>query len=423
MALGLVRQDDPDGPGAAVVGSSVDPTSLRTGSGQDLSGTIAVLQQRLRGLPEDDGSWATLGLAYVEQARVTGNATYYTKADEAIAQSFSVREHDNSSALAARAALEAARHDFSGALDDAEAALAVDPRQAGALAVRVDALTELGRYPAQLRALDVADRRQPGVPVASRYSYAYELRGRLARASQILLTAAQSASHEDRGFLLTQVADLDRRRGRLADADRQLTQALKESPDYLPALVSRARLDVATGDLDGAVRRWRTVVARLPLPEYVTELGELYLHRGEKAKAASQFAVVDATVTLLEANGVDTDLETALFEADHGSAEQALTNARAEWAKRKSIHVADALAWALHTNGQDEAALRLARTATRLGTEESRLWLHRGLIEAGLGMRRPALQHLRHGLALDPGFSPWQADRARAALADLEERR
>ncbi len=420
-ALGLARPDAPAR--ATVAGSAADPAALRAGASQDLTGTVATLQQRLRDLPADDPSWATLGLAYVEQARVGGDAAFYTKADEAIARSFALRPDDNSSALAARAALEAARHDFSGALADADAALAVDPLQSGALAVRIDALTELGRYDEQLTALRVADRRQPGVPVAARYSYAYELRGRLARASRVLETAATSASHADRGFLLTLVSDLERRRGRLDAAGRTLRQALLESPGYLPALVGRARLEVAAGDLDTAVATWRDVVHRLPLPEYVTELGELSLHRGDPAEAERQFSVVDATVRLLAAGGVDTDLETALFEADHGSPEAALSSARAEWAKRRSVHVADALAWALHVNGHDQAALRMTRTATRLGTQEARMWLHRGLIEHAVGLDGPAARHLRRGIALDPGASPWQVDRARTALAGIEARR
>ncbi len=156
-------------------------------------------------------------------------------------------------------------------------------------------------------------------------------------------------------------------------------------------------------------------------PEYLTELGELLLHRGQPAAAEQQFSVVRTTVRLLEANGVDTDLETALFEADHGSAAKALTQARAEWDRRRSIHVADALAWALHVNGQDREALGFAEKATRLGTQESRLWLHRGLVEAALGMDAAATAHLRHALAVDPGASPWQQARARDALATIRD--
>ncbi len=48
------------------------------------------------------------------------------------------------------------------------------------------------------------------------------------------------------------MAELDRRDGRVGAAQTHLRQALRESPGYVPALVSRARLAVAQGRLDVA---------------------------------------------------------------------------------------------------------------------------------------------------------------------------
>ncbi len=418
--IGLVR--DSDDPGSTPSVAIADAADFATLGARDLTSTVAGLQSRLQRLPADDRSWATLGLAYVEQARVTADPSYYAKADSAIARSLELRPEENAIALAASAALSAAEHDFTAALDYADRALAVDAFQPGALAIRVDALTELGWYDEQLQALRVADRRQPGVPVAARYSYAYELRGDLARASGILEQAAATATLEDRTFLLTLLADLERRRGLLAESAEHLKAVLTQSPDHVPALAGQARLAVARGDLDAAVDRWTEVVNLLPLPEYLTELGELYEHLGQADLAEQQYAVVEASNQLLAESGVSTDMESALFEADHGSSEAALAGARSEWQKRQSVHVANAYAWALYTNGRSREALELARSATELGTPDARFWIHRGIIEADLGMRRAARAHIEQGLALDGGLSPWQADRARAVLADLGDR-
>lgn len=389
-------------------------------SGQDLDAAIASLQGTLRRVPNDYASWANLSVAYVEQARVTGNATYYAKADEAAARSFEVEPDDNFPALAAQAAISAARHDFSDALTSADEALAINPRDLGALAIRVDALNELGQYDEQLKALRKADRLQPSTAIAARYSYAYELRGDLPRALDILRRAAAVGSRADKAYTLTLAADIERKLGRLPAAARDLAVAQEASPTYLPAMVSSARLQTARGDLDGAVRIWQDVVARQPLPEYLTELGELFEHLGRADEAEAQFSVVRTTITLLDASGVRTDLETALFEADHGSPERALSQARAEWSARKSVHVADALAWALHRNGRDREALPIALQATRLSSAEAKFWIHRGTIEAALGMTDAARTHLRRGLDTDPGLSPWQRDEARATLAEID---
>ena len=106
------------------------------------------------------------------------------------------------------------------------------------------------------------------------------------------------------------------------------------------------------------------VVARYPLPQPLVELGEMYEDRGaegDKAKARDQYALVDAWMALARANGVNADLDTALAAADHGEQASALRAARAEWARRHTVHTADALAWALHVNGRDEEALPYAR--------------------------------------------------------------
>jgi tetratricopeptide (TPR) repeat protein len=413
--LGLVRGDGDRSATPTAVGAE----GVAAMHGSSLTDVISGLQQHLRQLPGDAPSWATLALAYVEQARVTGDPTLYRQASQAVDRSLEEQPEDNAGALAAKAALSAAEHHFGTALADATQALAIDPYQPGALVVRVDALTELGRYGAQLRALRAADVRQPGEPVTTRYSYAFELRGRLARATSLLAGVSTSSAPADRAFALTQLADLERRMGRLDQAAAHLHDALRSSPDYVPALAGRARLAVARGRLQTAVTRWQQVVARLPLPEYLVELGELQLRLGHPKQARRQLAVVSTTTQLLSANGVNTDLESALFEADHGSAAAALTDARAEWGRRHSIHVADVLGWALHQLGRDHEALRYARLATRLGTPEARLWLHRGQIEAALGLVAQARAHLRRGLATDPGFSPWQVDRATAVLRHL----
>ena len=411
--IGLATTPDPQP--APRVDSGVGATA----PGQDLTGTIDALQETLRRVPQDHSAWASLALAYVEQGRVTGVPSYYEKATDAAEQSMDLQPDGNFEGLAASAAIAAARHDFDGALDLADQSLAINPRGLSALAIRVDALTELGRYGDQLDALRVADRRQPSTAVAARYSYAYELRGDLPRAASILEAAASTAVRTDQAYLLTLLADIERRQGRLSQAGRALDIAQEAAPDYLPAVVSRARWQVAQGDLEGAVTTWTRVVSAQPLPEYLTELGELYLHLGRPSEAQQQFDVVEATITLLESGGVDTDLEAAVHEADHGEPGRARELAASEWGRRHSVHVADAYAWALHQVGRDGRALELARRATALGTTDARFWIHRGSIEAALGMDRAARAHLRRGLDGDPGLSPWQRDRAADVLGSL----
>jgi tetratricopeptide (TPR) repeat protein len=159
-------------------------------------------------------------------------------------------------------------------------------------------------------------------------------------------------------------------------------------------------------------------VQRLPLPEYLFELGELYEATGRPEQAQQQYAVATASARLFAANGVTTDLETAVFEADHGSPAAALTAARAEWSRRHSVHTADALAWALHASGKDADALRYARQANALGTRDARIVFHLGAIEAANKLPQAAAT-LRDAKALDARVSPFREKQIDTLLAGL----
>ena len=158
---------------------------------------------------------------------------------------------------------------------------------------------------------------------------------------------------------------------------------------------------------------------RLPLVEYIVELGELYQATGRTDLARQQWAVARASAALARANGVVTDLEIAVFDADHGSPCDALKAARAEWARRQSILSADALGWALHAAGHDQPALHYARLATRLGTQDARLIFHRGAIEAAVGADTDARAHLEQALRLDDGVAPLRDRQARQLLKTI----
>ena len=415
IGLGGTPWGEADQPPAAPV---VDPVALSRVSTATLDSSIRALQAALRARPQDARSWATLGLAYVEQARVTGDPTYYPKAEQALDRSLASTARGNDAALTGQAALAAARHDFSRALSRADAALAVNPYSARALAVRTDALVELGRYDEASVAAARADGLRPGVPTFTRLAYLRELHGDVEGARRLLERAlAAATAPPDLAYVRSQLGELARGAGALAVADAQFAEALRAVPGYAAGVAGRARVAAARGDVAAAVAGYRSLVERVPLPEHLVALGDLYTALGRTREAQEQYAVVRAGIHLARATGVGTDLEAALFESESGSPAAAVAAASAEWRRRQSIHVADALGWALHAAGRDREALVYARAATRLGTRDARLLYHRGMIERAVGRRAEARATLTAALRLDPHFSPLHAPRARAALA------
>ncbi|GHK03305.1 hypothetical protein SY2F82_51020 [Streptomyces sp. Y2F8-2] len=414
VVVGAVRDS-----GTSAVASTPGGVSPELLAGGDLDSGIRALQAHLRAQPRDYGSWATLGLAYVEQARTKGDPSRYPQAQAALERSLRVRP-DNDAALAGRAALAAARHDFTGALDHADQALRQNPYSERALCSRIDALVELGRYADASKAADLADARHPGVPVFTRYAYVHELRGDVGTARRVLEQAlATATSRGDIAYVATALGQLAWNQGQYRTALDFYARALAADDTYLPALEGRARAQAAQGDTADAVRGMEQVVERYPLPQPLVELGELYEARGASGdpdKARDQYALVDAWVSLARANGVDADLDTALAAADHGDRAAALKAARAEWARRHTVHTADALAWALHVNGRDREALPYARQATATGYRNAAFLYHRGMIEHAAGDTDQARASLTAALKLNPGFSPLGARQAREVL-------
>ncbi|MFF4273825.1 tetratricopeptide repeat protein [Streptomyces sp. NPDC001536] len=415
IAVGALRDDG--GTTVAAAPSAMSPALLSSG---DLDASISSLQAHLRSQPKDFGGWATLGLAYVEQARTKGDPSRYPQADKALRRSLELRA-GNEQALAGRAALAAARHDFEDALTYADRTLKQNPYNERALSSRIDALVELGRYAEAAKAADTADSRKPGIPVFTRYAYVHELRGDVSTAKRVLKQAFRSAATPgDVAYVATQLGQLAWNQGEYEEALDHYARALAADEDYLPALEGRARAQAASGDEKEAVRGLESVVARYPLPGPLVELGELYDERGETDRADDQYALVDAWTALARANGVNADLDTALAAADHGDKKAALRAARAEWDRRHTVHTADALAWALHVNGEDEEALPYARRATATGYRNASFLYHRGVIERATGDEKDARTHLKAALRLNPGFSTLGAGEARRALKDLE---
>ncbi|MEH0582194.1 tetratricopeptide repeat protein [Streptomyces sp. B21-108] len=417
IALGAAR-DGQDVPVATA--AAVSPGLLASG---DLDSGITALQTHLRAQTKDFGGWATLGLAYVEQARTKGDPSRYPQAEQALKRSLALRP-DNDQALAGRAALAAARHDFANALTYADQALKQNPYSERALCSRIDALVELGRYDDAEQAVRTADERRPGVPVFTRYAYVHELRGDVTTARRVLDRAlAASTSPGDIAYVASQLGQLAWNQGDYPTALTHYARALAADENYLPALEGRARAQAASGQRTEAIKGLELIVARYPLPGPLVELGELYEARGgkgDRAKAQDQYALVDAWTAIARANGVNADLDTALAAADHGDKATALRAARDDWSRRHTVHTADALAWALHVNGKDAEALPYARQATATGYRNAAFLYHRGVIEKATSHPADARTHLSAALKLNPGFSPLGAREARTALKTLE---
>jgi len=412
---GAFRGASSPGALAAVPGTRL----LEPGAGSmDTAALVAGLQQRLQADPYDAQGYALLGLAYQQRARETGDPSWYPRSGRALRRALRLAP-GNAAATGGLGSLALARHRFREALQLGRRSLRLSPASARVYGVIGDAELELGRYDDAFRAFDTMARLKPSVGAYARISYARELRGRPHDAIVAMQLALEAAADQPEATAWTRVhlGKLYWSIGHVGDAAGQYRAALATLPGYPFALAALGQAEAARGRLARAIALERQAIDAIPLPQFVSELGDLYRAAGQPAQAKRQYALMAVIQRLLAANGVRTDLEGALFEADHRAhGREVVALARRARAARPSIDGDDTLAWALARAGRCSDALPYSRQALRLGTLDALKLFHRGMIERCLGDMLTGNAYLRRALSLNEHFSTRWAPVARKAL-------
>src|SRR5262249_24519331 len=154
---------------------------------------------------------------------------------------------------------------------------------------------------------------QPGLASYSRIAHARELVGDVPGSIAVMKLAIDASLGQGEAEAWTHVT-LSKTLwnvGRYREAARQDEIALPRVPDYAFALDALGRAQASMGKIRAAIASEQEAVNRIPLPQYVSMLGDLYRSAGHAALARRQYALVDVIQRLLVANGVKTDLETA----------------------------------------------------------------------------------------------------------------
>jgi tetratricopeptide (TPR) repeat protein len=382
---------------------------------QSTAEVVARAQADVRADPYDVTALDKLGLAYQQSARETGDPTYYTKSGEALRRALRLEPHDLI-ATGGLGSLALSRHRFREALVLGRRARAISPTTARNYGVIGDALVELGRYREGFRAFDAMASMKPDVSSYARIGHARYLIGDVPGAVAALKLAVDAAEGqgETEAWTHVQLGKLYFSGGRISKAAAEARAALRAFPGYAPGRDALAWARFAQGRTQAAIRSEQAAVNRIPLPQYVAMLGDLYRLTGHEQEARRQYALIRVIERLLVANGVKTDLETALFDVDHGiRLRESLALARAAQRERPSIDGDDVLAWALERTGRCGEARQYSKRALRLGTRDPLKLFHRGMIERCLGNRAEAKTWFRRALRLNPHFSVLWAPVAR----------
>ncbi len=381
---------------------------------------IAAFERDLADRPGEAELYAALGNAFLQKVRETGDAAFYARAQTAFGQGLK-RDPRDAGSLTGMGALALARHHFNGGLRYGMKAHVSAPEVVRPYGVIVDAQVELGSYRDAARTLQEMVDLKPNLSSYARVSYFRELHGDLPGALQAMRLAVSAGGDtpENVAYVQTLLGNLQFDRGRLREARAAYRLGLARYPKYVPAQAGLARVEAARGRLGAAIRRYRAIVARLPLPEHVIALGEAEQAAGRGAAAKRDLALVEVEQRLLQRSGVNTDTELALFEANHGDPGRAVALARRAWASAPSVRSADALGWAFDRAGRPAEALPWARRALALGSVDPAFLYHAGIAAKAAGQADLARRRLTRSLAHNPRWSPLYAPRAARALEGL----
>jgi tetratricopeptide (TPR) repeat protein len=410
------------------------PAALR-GQTNDTDGLIQRMQIKVKLYPGDYKAFASLGAAYLQKGRETGDAADYELAKSALSKSLSLLSNDPAAAFAMTQMAVAcmAEHRFTDAYNWAQRALAAGSGDPSPWAIAGDALADVGDYKKADEAYSKltstfgsADEQQAiAYQRESRVAYLRFIAGDTPGAIQRTNAALQIANElhmpaENRAWTNYQSGEEYFQLGDMKHAEKAYQQALDLYPGYYRALAGLAKVRGAEGNLREAADLYDKAITAVPYPEYAAALGDVYEAMGQADKARKEYELVEFIGHLSEINEQIHNRDLALFYADHGlKLDRAEALARKELEVRQDVYTWDVLAWALYKNGKYDEAYQASEKALQYGTRDAMLLYHGGVIAAKAGKYEEAQQDLMAALAINPHFHLTYADAARKSLSFL----
>ncbi len=385
---------------------------------------IQFLTTRVARDPDDFRSQNMLAGRYLQRLRETSDVEDLSLALRAAHASLrAVDARENAGGLTVLVMAEQSGHEFGAARQNALRLTQLLPTKSGSYALLGDALLELGDYDGAAKSF--ARMEKLGGGGETRLARLDTLRGapeksavRLSNALALALDAP-SPNRETVAWCRWQLGETAFSVGDIPSAENFYNDALTTYPHYFRALASLGRARAALGDLPGAIENYEKAVAIVPDPAFLSALGDLYQLSGRPRDAAAKYRLVEVIGHLSAVSGALYNRQLALFYADHDLKPQiAYGQARREYALRRDIYGADALAWTALKAGHLQEAQTAIKNALRLGTRDAKLFYHAGMIARAAGDSNGARDYLQRTLDLNAHFDPLQAEIARKALAE-----
>ena len=386
----------------AIAQTATSPTEAKDSPAEQ---SMAQANRLIEKNPQNFEAYNALALALSRRARETSDVTFYTQAEETLKKSFEISPN-NFDGERIQVWLLLGRHEFSAAREEA---LKLNKRMPDDIMVYgflADANVELGNYDeAEKSAQLMLDLRPGNLPGMTRASYLREIFGDVDGSLELMSMALQSTAPsqvEDAAWILTQMAHLQLSVGKVAEAEKNLQQALALFPGYHYALGNLAKVRIQQKRHEEAIELLQQRYQAAAHAENLYDLAEALQLGGRNEDAKKAFTEFEQK-SLLETNRADnSNRELIFYYADYAHEPlKALEVAKREFSRRHDVYTLDSYAWALHVNGQDQEARKQIEAALAVGTRDARLIRHAGEIALKEGDRAAAEKYLKQAAELN----------------------
>lgn len=384
-----------------------------------LESVISKQEALLTKRPTDEKTMNTLALAYIQKARETGDPAWYVKGRSVLEKA--VLTHGTSTAsLHNLAYAKTIFHDFTGAIELAQRAIALDPGDADAYGVLCDSYFELGKYENAADAAQMMVDLKPGLASYSRGAQVRWIMGNPKGAMALMQKAIDAGGTypENTAWCRIQLATMAFQTGNVLQAEQLSESVLKDLPDYRHAQAVLAKVRIGQGKFDEATELLKRATADGASPAYVIELADLYKRVGKVELAAREVEKLSELRDNHLQYGIAGDelfLGVAMVD-HHGDMKVALELLKSEAQSHDSIAANSAYAWALLKSGRATEAKASIVRAMRTNVQDALVWYRAACIERALGNTLESRQLLARAQSLNPNFSTLYVDARHASL-------
>jgi tetratricopeptide (TPR) repeat protein len=349
--------------------------------------------------PDDPKQYITLATVFITEGRITGNTGYYSNAAAAMLDRvMKINPSDKNlvfEALSLKSAVLLNMHQFKEALSVAEQGRKINDFNAGIYGALVDANVEMGQYQEAVKDCDKMISIRPDLRSYSRASYLRQIYGDNNGAIEAMKMAVEAGvpGLENTEWARVTCGDLYANTGKLDTAAMIYESALAYRPGYPYAEMGLARVAAARKDYDKAILHTRNAISNLSEASFVSYLGDMYLLKGDKAKAMEIYKDV---VTQLEAGEKEQASYTGIQHNGHrelamaylniSDFDKALQHATADYNMRPAnIDANDLMAWVLYRKGDYAAAQSYATRVAQSKSKNANQLFKAGLIYTAAG--------------------------------------